>query len=409
MTDVVVIGFNSFHNRGVEALSVSICEQILERNPETKITVLCKDVEYNQQKTPGLPVRYRTDAYREFVAKSCYVLGVLFTPIPRLLSREFREVRKLVRSADIVISSGGDNFGRDYGPFQNHLTPLMEANKANRHTVFLGQSIGPFKNSRATKLFKRVAQNCTFTTCRESRSYQFCVEELGLPEAKTALVGDVAFLLKPEGKERAEHILQEEGLKQGKPRIVLSISGGISKFSNSSRERHIERWVGIIRQILEALDASVIIVPHVWQNTQSKSNNDMTASLEIVEQVGSRDVVLVKEDLNAKEYKGIIGTADFVVAERMHAAIAGLSQCIPTVPISYSVKADGIIQDLFSGMPETERPIISIADLLEDENVAQRIVQLYKKRQQIREVLAKSLPQMIERAKANFQLLSQLI
>ena len=381
MTKVVIIGINSFHNRGVEALSVSICEQILNRWPDSDITVLCKEVAYNQRKTPNLIVRYRVDAYREFVAKACYVLGLLFTPIPRWLSRDFTEVRELVRSADVIISSGGDNFGKDYGPFQNHLTPLMEAQKIAGRTVLLAQSIGPFKSDSATNLFKRVAQRCALTTCRESRSYRFCLEELDLPKERTALVGDVAFLLKPAKRDRIDDILRAEGVSPDEPRIALSISGGISMFSQSNRDAHVERWAQIIRDLKAKLDTRIIVIPHVWSNMKTAKNNDMVVSMAVLERVKGLDVVLPKQDLNAMEYKGIIGTTDFLVAERMHAAIAGLSQGVPTVPISYSVKADGIIGDLFADIPEDERPIIPIKDLMAENGVAARIIDFYGRRE----------------------------
>lgn len=406
MTSVVVIGINSFHNRGVEALSVSICEQLLERWPDADITVLCKQVAYNESKSPGLKVTYRVDAYREFVAKACYVLGTLFTPIPRWLSREFAEVRDLVRSADLVVSTGGDNFGKDYGPFQNHLTPFMEGQEVGAETVFLGQSIGPFKSSRAMNLFRRVARRCSLTTCRESLSYDFCLEQVGIPKERTALVGDVAFLLKPVERTRVDEILKAEGVEPDERRIVLSISGGISKFSEQSRESHLERWVQIIRRLKAEIDARIIIVPHVWNDTHTPKNNDMVTSLAIKDRLADPDIVLPLQDLNAKEYKGIIGSAEFVVAERMHAAIAGLSQGVPTVAISYSVKADGIIGDLFEEMSAKERPVIAIDALMVDEGTADRIVALHERREELQATLSRSLPQMLERARLNFDLLS---
>lgn len=49
---------------------------------------------------------------------------------------------------------------------------------------------------------------------------------------------------------------------------------------------------------------------------------------------------------NQNEIKYLIGRCDFFIGARMHACIAALSQCIPTVSIAYSDKFIGVMKSI---------------------------------------------------------------
>lgn len=315
----------------------------------------------------------------------------------------------LIKSADLVISTGGDTFGKDYGGFQNYLTPLTEAARAGVPYVFLGHSIGPFVDESLRQLFTEVARNAALITCRETMSLQYVTGTLGISAERVHLVSDVAFLLKPSDRSRAEKILSEHGIQPGEPLIALSISGGISQFSGLDPTQHRKRWAELIKYLELETKSRIVIVPHVWNPSDLPSNNDMVASREVLQLAKDSQAILLGGDHTASEYKSIIGIADFVIAERMHASIAGLSQEIPTVPISYSIKADGIIADLFAALPETDRPVIPISTFMDDSGVYERLLLLYRQRERLKAALQATLPKMYERAGLNFELLDQFL
>ena len=285
----------------------------------------------------------------------------------------------------------------------------MEARRSSTQYLLLGHSIGPFRDEGAKALFRDVAMSAALITCRETRSLDYVVGELGLPKERVVLVGDVAFLLHPAPRARAEEILAEAGVSSEEACVAVSISGGISQFSGQDGARHVIRWNNILSRLVKHTGMRVVVIPHVWSDRPDMGNDDMIEAKQALQGLEGLPITLIERPCNATEYKAVIGTCKFLLAERMHAVIAGLSQRIPTVAVSYSVKVEGIIGDLFEDTPESERPILSIAELIENGDSDERILNLFDHRETLRAVLQKNIPIMMERARANFTYLRQLL
>ncbi|MCX7593406.1 MAG: polysaccharide pyruvyl transferase family protein, partial [Fischerella sp.] len=113
-------------------------------------------------------------------------------------------------------------------------------------------------------------------------------------------------------------------------------------------------------------------------------------------------------DHTASEFKGLIGACDLVVAERMHAAIAGLSSGVCTLPIGYSIKAEGIMTDLLGHESIHSGLLISIQQFLDTDTACNAIRSAWKGRQEISEQLKKVLPQVKQKTASNFDMLLQV-
>lgn len=74
--------------------------------------------------------------------------------------------------------------------------------------------------------------------------------------------------------------------------------------------------------------------------------------------------VVMVEDHNCMELKGIISQCSFFVGARTHATIAAYSTGVPTLVVGYSVKARGIARDLFG----TEDGYVLPVQNLKEEN-----------------------------------------
>jgi polysaccharide pyruvyl transferase WcaK-like protein len=94
--------------------------------------------------------------------------------------------------------------------------------------------------------------------------------------------------------------------------------------------------------------------------------------------------------LNEREVKWAIGRTDFLVGSRMHACIAALSQCIPTVGLAYSDKFFGVFDS--AGVAE------SIIDLrcCEAPEVIARVMAAFSGRDSIARRLRASVPTITE-------------
>jgi colanic acid/amylovoran biosynthesis protein len=98
-----------------------------------------------------------------------------------------------------------------------------------------------------------------------------------------------------------------------------------------------------------------------------------------------------------------------VIAERMHAAVAGLSSGICTVVIGYSVKADGIMKDLLGNDLNYQDFLMPIEAFVKDKTAHCLIQNAWQRRHEVESCLEQVLPQIKARAAHNFDLLEGLM
>jgi polysaccharide pyruvyl transferase WcaK-like protein len=137
----------------------------------------------------------------------------------------------------------------------------------------------------------------------------------------------------------------------------------------------------IVDYIIESKNVHVVLIPHVIA-PYDWGNDDIYAIQEVRKLViNKRKTLIIDNDLDAKELKGIIGQCDLFIGCRMHANIAALSQNIPTVAIGWSHKYYGIMKRL-----NMEEYVCDLKDLnfriLKD-----KIDKLFSKKEQIHEKL----------------------
>jgi polysaccharide pyruvyl transferase WcaK-like protein len=79
---------------------------------------------------------------------------------------------------------------------------------------------------------------------------------------------------------------------------------------------------------------------------------------------------------------------DFFVGSRMHACIAALSQCIPTVGIAYSKKFSGVFESIGVGH------LVADPRIMNEKKIFEIIENAFEDRQNIKEGLQKMIPQV---------------
>lgn len=114
-------------------------------------------------------------------------------------------------------------------------------------------------------------------------------------------------------------------------------------------------------------------------------------------------VRLAGGDFSAGDYKAIISRCDLVVAERMHAAIAGLSTGVPTLLIGYSIKAEGILTDLLGAALTKSAALISIQDFLAPGAGLSRVEAAWHGRAELASALQASLPGMKSKSRQAYE------
>ncbi len=228
----------------------------------------------------------------------------------------------------IALSVGGDNYCYSDQEFYGDLNAAY--NRSGIRTILWGCSIEPKLLNRPDIL--RDLRSYSLIFARESISYEALVDK-GI---RALHFPDPAFFM--------ETVLTDEINSKylGKPSIGINLSPMV--ISNEKKSGLIfDSAVKLIEYLLNSTSYQILLIPHViW-----KTNDDRVVLNEIKEKFKSCNRIKLVEDLPAPQLKGIISRCDALVASRTHAAIAGYSSNIPVLAIGYSVKARGLVKDIY--------------------------------------------------------------
>lgn len=252
----------------------------------------------------------------------------------------FSPVLKAAKTADYILSIGGDNYC--YGVPKFIYLVNKEIRKKGGKTILWGCSVEP--DSIKGEMLEDL-QGYTHIIARESITYQ-AMKEKGLKQA--ILIPDPAFQLK-----RIDLPLPDNFMEGNT--VGINVSPMIIGYE-SNKGVTLQNYIELINYIITQTDMQIALIPHVvW------SNNDDRIPLKILyDKFKDTGRICMIEDHTAEELKGYIARCRFLIAARTHASIAAYSERIPTLVIGYSVKAKGIAQDLFGTYEKYVLPVQSL-------------------------------------------------
>jgi colanic acid/amylovoran biosynthesis protein len=406
----VITGITGLRNRGVEAMVVTTINQLRQRQPDLSISILTETADYDSiqiQQYNNIALvsddflrrQNRLNRWRNNLYK-------LYKP----LAPSYKGMSHLLNGTSVVIASGGDVFGSDYGiPFlKRQLQPLEYALDAGVPIVFLAQSIGPFKSDEEAQMWLNVARRSKLITIRENLSYKYVTKDLGLSTELVKHTADPAFLLPPAPPEIVDNLFQLYGITKDSPVVALGISQGICRYTRADYDKHLKVWCQIINMILNELAGQVLLVPHVHDYRVQNDDPILASQLLRLFNFDPR-IHLAGAEHSASEFKGLISRCDLVVSERMHAAMAGLSSGVCTLPIGYSIKAEGIMTDLLGAEAVHNGLLLSIQQFLDADIACTTIRNIWNRRQEVADQLNAILPQIKKKTATNFDLISQIL
>lgn len=252
----------------------------------------------------------------------------------------FSPVLKAAKTADYILSIGGDNYC--YGVPKFIYLINKEIRKKGGKTILWGCSVEPesIKGEMLEDLL-----GYTHIIARESITYQAMINK-GLKQ--TVLIPDPAFLLN-----RIDLPLPKNFIEGNT--VGINVSPMIIGHE-SNKGVTLQNYIELINYIINQTDMQVALIPHVvW------SHNDDRIPLNILyDRFKETGRICIIEDHTAEELKGYIARCRFLIAARTHASIAAYSEKIPTLVVGYSVKARGIAQDLFGSYEKYVIPVQSL-------------------------------------------------
>ncbi len=254
--------------------------------------------------------------------------------------------------------AGGDSFSDIYG-MQRLLyvaLPQILALMLGKPLVLLPQTYGPFKSRIARGIARFILKRARLIYSRDQQGLKVVAELLGRNDPRVRFAYDMGFALEPlfPTPDVQEHL---RGLKQKGYFVGFNVSGLL--YMGGYRRNNMfglkTDYPSLVRAILDFLivkqGCQVLLVPHVFGD-KADSESDVPACKRIMAELADKykgRLHYLEGNFDQHEIKYVIGQCDFFMGSRMHACIAALSQCVPTVGLAYSRKFAGVLESIGGG------------------------------------------------------------
>jgi colanic acid/amylovoran biosynthesis protein len=401
-TNVVLLGATfDTGNRGVSALAAGAIQCMRQRFPDATVSLM------DYAKTPSvhvlklesgaqLPVplvnmRFSKKFYLPnniawlLTVAICLKL-VPFTSWRNAIIRKNACLRSIDEAVCVGSIAGGDSFSDIYGlgRLLYVALPQILVILLGRELLLMPQTIGPFKGKFARWIARYILSHAERVYSRDYDGHKKLEALLGQARAahNYAFCHDVGFLLSPTKPahvaiEGLSSTTESDHVLVGLNVSGLLLIGGYTRNNMFGlRSNYKDLVYKIIEYLIRTKNASVVLVPHVF-GAPDDPESDLTASERIysdLKNIYPARLGVVRENYNESEIKYVIGQCDFFIGSRMHACIAALSQCIPTLAIAYSAKFAGVLNPI--GIDS----IVADARMLEMEQILQVVDRAYTDR-----------------------------
>lgn len=352
------------------------------------------------------------------------------------ISENFRKTGELskttpyideVLSADLVIDFSGDIWGDNANflgtdRFEVGLIKDLIVKNLGKPLAMLAGSPGPFADEKTRQLAKAVYGKFDLVTNREPKSTEL-LESEGFDISKTHSLACPAFMFEPAKGEQLQGLLSKEGLlrdSNSKPIVGFILCGWNFEegpFDKWPREdSDYIKFAETVEYLTEELGLRVCLMSHSNgfdvppADFVLKHGRDypITKQLEsvLLERGKSKDFFTLNGVYDAWETKAIIGQFDMLVSGRVHAAVSGLSQYVPTVVIDYGhePKAHKLI-----GFATVAGSQNYVADPSSENDLINKITDCWSNKEKVQALLEKRIPEVKKLGQENFDLLKRLV
>ena len=204
--------------------------------------------------------------------------------------------------------------------------------------------------------------------------------------AKLIVGPDPAFAMRPADPEDARKMLDpydgyRRAREQDRPVVAVTVlekgrvyAGFRPDLNGREKQRaHARYLAGVLDALVQQQRAFVLFLPHSIE----EAGNDVVAAGHVAEQMrsGPDDVLILERDCDARTLKGIIAQCDFLVGQRTHSLIAGVSVGTPFVALTNrkDTRTHGIIGD----MCRCEDRIVDM-DVTSAEEASQKVLEHFE-------------------------------
>ena len=340
--------------------------------------------------------------------------GLLGPPGRALACKLNPTLSKLLHSDAVLDVSGGDSFADIYGPqrFANMAQFKTLALDLGRPLILLPQTFGPFQYESSKQIVRRIIEQCALAATRERDGLDELADLFdGSVPDHVVVCPDMAFHMDPDGT-----LADREPLAHKRDDDEVLIGVNVSEFLYEQSAEyglatsHPELIAAAVDWALSHERTRVLLVPHVvklplppgnqtafWKRWNQRT--DTVACETVFEQLRGRygdRIACLGGPYTAPQTKYFIGQCDFFMGARMHACIAAISQCVPTMVMAYSKKAAGVMGRIGVGDVVADLRILDLPQCME------QLDTLFNQRAAIRNRLNDVMPNVIDQVRQFF-------
>lgn len=227
-----------------------------------------------------------------------------------------------------------------------------------RFGVF-GSSLKPKVNSGPIiEIFKQTLKKADYIYVRNQIALNWSQKHM--PECNVILAPDPAFGMKSASKAELEAVLKEnnlEGFVKERRLIVLTVCepAPIARYSfldykspEQKRQIHRSLLAGLVDHILDTTDVNLLFLPHSIGPEEVLDDRIVADKvLQLVSGDKTR-IRVMRADISGRVLKELIGSADLLIAERIHSIIGSVMVGTPFISIGSNAdsRIHGIVEQM---------------------------------------------------------------
>lgn len=335
-----------------------------------------------------------------------------------------RYIEELLNT-DIVIDFSGDLWGDNANflgedRFEVGLYKNLIAQKLCKHTFLLAGSPGPFHDQRTKEFAKEVFRGFSAVTNREPISSKMLRKE-GFYMSNVKNLACPAFLFEPAKGKYIDNLIKNENIiVEDKPTVGFIvcgwnfIKGPFDKWPRDDSDYEV--FATAVEFITNELGARVCLMshsngfpipPNEFKLLHGRDYPIIKQLQKVLNDRGiTKNVFTIDGVYDAWATKAIISCFDMLVSGRVHAAVAGFSQCVPTVVIDYGhePKAHKLL-----GFATVAGQKNYVSNPAIKSDLILKIKDCWKNKELIKEKLKLDMPLVKEKARENFKLIKKYV
>lgn len=327
--------------------------------------------------------------------------------------------KKLERfsNSNVILDFNGDIFPSDTHIIRvlTNALEVLTIRQFGVPVIEFASSPGPFNTGFRRFISKLVFNKISVIVNREPISSEL-LKQIGINKTPIVNAACPAFLLEPASVKRAKEILLLENIDvKVRPLIGVTLSGYnlISQrtWGTPKNFNDLSLFVPMIKYLLDDLNASVFLLPHVYRVNPYTSigehingpDHDILLHLYRMadgDKYNGR-LRLIEGKYTSSEAKGVIGQCDMYISGRVHAGVAALSQAIPTILLAYGHKHRG-----FASLVHQEKYVFEGTDSRELKLIVE---DAWENREEITKVLKERMARIEELVNLNFEIVKEIV